>query len=273
MKSLGKWAIWILTAAVLVSAAAMADDDDPPGRVARVQYMSGQVSLQPGGVNDWVPAVLNRPLTTADRLWTDQDARAELDLGRAALRAGQQTSMTLTNLNDNIMQVELDQGTLDLRVRRLYDGETYEIDTPNLAFTVMRAGDYRLDVDPNGDTTVVTVWRGEGVATGDDRAVKIKGDRQARFSNGTSLAHQMYDDPERDGFDDWCRVRDRREDNSESARYVSPDVIGSGDLDHYGRWQMTPDYGAVWVPAVASGWAPYHDGHWAWVEPWGWTWV
>jgi len=273
MKSLGKWAIWILTAAVLLSAVAMAEDDDPPGRVARVQYMSGQVSMQPGGVNDWVPAVLNRPLTTADRLWTDQDARAELDLGRAALRAGQQTSMTLTNLNDNIMQVELDQGTLDLRVRRLYDGETYEIDTPNLAFTIMRAGEYRLDVDANGDTTVVTVWRGKGVATGDNRAVEIKGDRQARFTGGTSLAHQMYDDPDRDGFDDWCRVRNRREDNSETARYVSPDVIGSGDLDHYGHWRETPDYGAVWVPAVAPGWAPYHYGHWAWVEPWGWTWV
>ena len=272
MKSSGKWGLWILAAVLLVSAAATADDD-PPGRVARVQYMSGQVSLQPGGENDWVPAVLNRPLTTADRLWTDQDARAELDLGRAAMRADAQTSLTLTNLSDNIMQVELDQGTLNLRVRRLYQGETYEIDTPNLAFTVMRAGEYRFDVDPNGDTTVVTVWRGEGVATGEGRAVSIKGDRQARFSGGTSLEHQMYDDPERNGFDDWCRVRDRREEDSESARYVSPDVIGSGDLDHYGRWQTTPDYGAVWVPAVANDWAPYHYGHWAWVEPWGWTWV
>src|SRR5690348_6682013 len=173
MKSLGKWAIWILTAAVLLSAVAMAEDDDPPGRVARVQYMSGQVSLQPGGVNDWVPAVLNRPLTTADRLWADQDARAELDLGRAALRVASQTSMTLTNLTDNNLQVELDQGTLDVRVRRLYDGEIYEIDTPNLAFTVTRAGEYRFDVDPNGDTTIVTVWRGQGIATGEGRAVKI----------------------------------------------------------------------------------------------------
>jgi hypothetical protein len=83
----------------------------------------------------------------------------------------------------------------------------------------------------------------------------------------------MADEPQRDGFDDWCRVRDDRERDSESERYVSPDVIGAGDLDHYGHWQTTPDYGAVWVPAVASGWAPYHYGHWAWIEPWGWTWV
>src|SRR5436853_2449840 len=117
MKTLGRWVTAVLAVLVILNAAALADD--PPGRVARLQYMSGEVSLQPGGVNDWVPAVLNRPLTTADRLWTDQDARAELDLGSAAVRTGAQTSMTLTNLNDNTMQVELDQGTLDLRVRRL----------------------------------------------------------------------------------------------------------------------------------------------------------
>jgi hypothetical protein len=276
MKSLGKWGVWMLTAIVVMSAAmsvAMMADDDPPSRVARMQYMSGQVSLQPGGVNDWVPGVLNRPLTTADRVWTDKESRAELDLGSAALRAGAETSMTLTNVNDLTVQVELDQGTLDLRVRRLYDGEVYEIDTPNLAFTVLRAGEYRVDVDSNGDLTVVTVWHGMGEATGDGRSVRIKGDHQARFINGTSLTHQMTDDPERDGFDDWCRVRDRREEESVSARYVSPDVIGAEDLDRYGRWQTTPSYGAMWVPAVAPGWAPYHYGHWAWIEPWGWTWV
>ena len=37
---------------------------DVPSRVARVQYMSGEVSMQPGGVNDWVAASQNRPLTT-----------------------------------------------------------------------------------------------------------------------------------------------------------------------------------------------------------------
>lgn len=272
MRSSGKLGMWMLAAVILIGASAMADDD-PPSRVARLQYMSGQVSLQPGGVNDWAPGVINRPLTTADRVWSDKESKAELDLGSASLRAGSETSMTLTNVSDNVVQVELDQGTLDLRVRRLYDGETYEIDTPNLAFTILRAGEYRLDVDPNSDLTVVTVWRGQGEATGQGRSVRIKGDRQARFTNGNSLEHQMTDDPERDGFDDWCRVRNRREDYSESARYVSPDVIGADDLDRYGRWQTTPSYGAMWVPAVAPGWAPYHYGHWAWIEPWGWTWV
>ena len=61
---------------------------------------------------------------------------------------------------------------------------------------------------------------------------------------------------------------------SESARYVAPGVIGYQDLDYYGRWQVVPTYGAIWVPtSVPAGWAPYRYGHWVWVAPWGWTWV
>ncbi len=55
---------------------------DPPGRVARVQYMSGEVSMQPGGVNDWVAASMNRPLTTADRVWTDKNSQGRIERGR-----------------------------------------------------------------------------------------------------------------------------------------------------------------------------------------------
>jgi hypothetical protein len=271
MKSLGRSGSQILAAVLLLSAAAVAVD--PPSRVAQLQYTSGEVSLQPSGINDWVAGAINRPLTTADRLWTDKNSRAELHLGSAAMRVSAETSLTLTNLTDDTLQVELDQGTLNLRVRRLYSGEIYEVDTPNIAFTITKAGEYRFDVDPSGDTTLVTVWHGEGEATGEGRSVKVKSDRQARFTAGTSLAHQIYDAPDRDGFDDWCRVRDKRQDYSQSARYVSPDVIGAEDLDDYGTWRVVPTYGAIWVPRVAADWAPYHYGHWAWVEPWGWTWI
>ncbi|MGA9043002.1 MAG: DUF6600 domain-containing protein [Terriglobales bacterium] len=249
-------------------------DDDPPGRAADIRYISGQVSIQPGGVDDWVGAAINRPLTTADRVWTDQESRTELHLGSSALRLSSETSLTLTNLDDEDVQVELDQGTLNLWVRHLYDGEIYEVDTPNLAFTVTRPGNYRFDVDPDGDTTLVTVRDGEGQATGDGPGVEIRSGQQVSFSNGQSLQAQFYDAPAFDGFDDWCRVRIDREAHSQSAQYVSPDVVGAADLDEYGTWRVVPGYGPVWAPTqVAAGWAPYHDGHWLWVEPWGWTWV
>ena len=259
--------------AFLLALTALSAFADPPGRAVRLKYISGPVSIQPGGVNDWVAAVVNRPLTTSDRVWTDKEARAELHMGSAALRLNAETSMTLTNVSDDIVQIELDQGTLNLHIRHLFGGETYEIDTPNQAFTILKAGDYRFDVDPSADTTSITVWHGEGEANGQGPGVKLKSGHQASFTNGTSLEHQEASAPGLDGFDDWCRVRDDREDHAKSYEYVSADVVGADELDDYGTWRTVPTYGAVWVPAVAPGWAPYHYGHWVWVEPWGWTWV
>src|SRR5271165_6744028 len=122
---------------------------DPSGRVARLQYTSGEVSMQPGGVNDWIAASLNRPLTTADRVWTDKNSRAELNVGDGFIRMSSETSVTLTNVSDSTVQVELDQGVLEVTVKHLEKGEIYEIDTPNFAFTVMKTGVYRFDVHPN----------------------------------------------------------------------------------------------------------------------------
>ncbi len=101
-----------------------AQQQDPPGRVARVQYMTGQVSMQPGGVNDWIAASMNRPLTTSDRVWTDKDSRAELNVGDGFIRMNSETSLTLTNVSDSTVQLELDQGTLNLTVRHLEKGES-----------------------------------------------------------------------------------------------------------------------------------------------------
>ena len=247
---------------------------DPPSRVARVQYISGSVSIQPHGTDDWVGASINRPLTTNDNVWTDKDSKAELNVGTGVLRMNSESSLTLLNVGDNTTQVELHQGTLNLRVRHLFGGEIYEVDTPNFAFTVQKNGEYRFDVDPSGDASVVTVWKGEGDATGNGPSVRVKSKERVRFTSGTSLAHEISPAPALDGFDDWARVRDQREDHSISAQYVAPGVIGYEDLDTYGTWRVIAPYGSVWVPSgVAVGWAPYHYGHWVWISPWGWTWV
>jgi hypothetical protein len=236
--------------------------------------MSGEVSVQPGGVNDWIAAGLNRPLTSSDRIWTDKNSKAELNVGGAFLRLNSETSATLINVSDNTVQLQLDQGVLELTVNYLAPGQIYEVDTPNLAFTVMKTGVYRLNVYPSEDQTWVTVRKGQGEVTGRGNAVKIKSGQQVRFSGGTSLAHTSEPAPAPDGFDDWASVRDQRLDNSESARYVSPGVIGYQDLDAYGSWRAVAPYGPVWVPySVPTGWAPYRFGHWAWIGPWGWTWV
>src|SRR6185369_11866002 len=108
-----------VAAGVTVMALTGPADADPPSRVARLGYMAGPVSLSPAGESDWVQATINRPLTTGDRLWADAGARAEIQVGGAMIRMNAGTSVSILNLDDGITQLQLTQGTLNVRVRRL----------------------------------------------------------------------------------------------------------------------------------------------------------
>jgi Family of unknown function (DUF6600) len=272
---------WLLPLLALVFAAlllapnrAVADDDDPPSRVARLSFAKGDVSFSPSGTDDWVSAVVNRPLTIGDKLWTDKNARAELQVGSAVLYLSGEAGFSFLNLDDRMMQVRLTEGTLNLRVRRLGDDESIEVDTPNLAFSVVRPGIYRINVNEAGDTTIINVRDGQGEVTGGGSAYTVHPDEQGYFTGTDSLSADIQPLPDRDDFDQWCDERELRAEHAPARRYVSDDVIGYEDLDDYGGWRPEPDYGTVWFPhTTIVGWAPYRFGHWAWVSPWGWTWV
>ena len=265
-----------LAVALFVPLHAAADDEeDPPSRVARLSYANGTVSFNPGGTDDWVSAVVNRPITTGDKLWTDNGARAELHIGSATIRLSDNTGFSFLNLDDRMAQIRLTEGTLNVRVRRLEQDETFEIDTPNLAFSILRPGNYKINVNEAGDSTVVVVRDGEGEVTGGGSAYAVHPRETGTFSGTDQLDAEIQrfgnDD---DDFDRWSFDRDRREDRSQSSRYVSSDVIGYEDLDDNGGWRPVPEYGTVWFPhTVIVGWAPYRYGHWVWISPWGWTWV
>src|SRR5580692_2098040 len=252
---------------------AAAQDNDPPGRVARLNYTHGSVSFQPAGESDWVSARVNRPMTTGDRLWVDDGARAEMHLGSATIRLDARTGLSFLNLDDRTTQIQLSEGTLSIRVLRLDRDETFEVDTPNQAFSVLREGQYRLEASEDGNSTMVTVRAGEGEVTGGGRIYSVGSGLSGDFTGTDSLHADIFKAGGNDEFDGWSQDRDRHDDGSRSARYVSRDVVGYEDLDDNGSWRSNPEYGEVWVPRVAAGWAPYRDGHWAWISPWGWTWV
>ncbi len=252
----------------------LADGDDPPGRVARLSLADGQVSFSPAGVDDWVAAVLNRPITTGDKLWTDQNSRAELHVGSASIRLGEQTGFSFLNLDDRMMQLRVTEGTVGIRVRHLAQDESIEVDTPNLAFSILRPGRYRISVNEGGDTTLINVRDGDGEVTGGGSSYTVHPGQQGVFTGTDHVNADIEPVPEADSFDSWCDERDLREDHSVAKRYVSDDVIGYEDLDDYGGWRPVPEYGTVWFPHVSVvGWAPYRFGHWVWISPWGWTWV
>ena len=251
---------------------------DPPSIVARLNLAEGAVSFAPADANpdasDWSPAVLNRPLTSGDRLWSGPRARLELHIGATAVRMSEQTSLDFGALNEQVSQLRVAQGSVQLRVRTLFEGERLEVDTPNLAFVVSAPGNYRIDVNPASDTTHVVALSGGGVLYGDNGATLNLGSPQQGNFSGTQLTSTPPGPAFLDSFDTWAAARDRREDQSVAARYIPRETTGYLQLDSYGDWQQDASYGAVWLPrAVPANWAPYRDGHWSWISPWGWTWV
>ena len=279
VKKFGHWsallALALATAALPIRAAAQDDQgDDPPTRVARLGYMEGSVSFQPAGEQDWVQAVANRPMTTGDKLWADKGSRAELQLGSAVIRLSENTGFSFLNLDDHTVQIQLTSGTLNLRVRRLDQGDAYEVDTPNLAFTVDGPGNYRLEASEDGTYSVVSLRDGQGEATGNGQTYTIHAGQRATFNGTDSLNADVESNNSPDQFDTWGDGRDHRYDDSRSAHYLSHDVVGYEDLDDNGDWRDDSNYGHVWYPNhVDAGWAPYHEGHWDWISPWGYTWV
>ncbi len=277
------WTLLLASLALVLHASNLAkaqddyDDqkDDPPARVARLNYAHGSVSFRPSGEDDWVSAVPNRPMVAGDDLWTDQDSRAEVHVGSAAIRMDSTTGITLLALDDYTTQIRLAQGSLMVRVRHVDDDDTYEIDTPNVAFTLLQPGEYRIDVSQDGSQTITTVFHGRGRVTGGGFSYTVVADQSATFTgNNDHLDYDLGQIPDRDNFDDWSFERDAREDHADSANYVSREMTGYEDLDENGDWSYVAGYGPCWRPrAVAVGWAPYRYGHWAYVGPWGWTWV
>jgi hypothetical protein len=267
--------VCLLLALASYALPAVADDDDPPSRVARLAYAQGSVSFQPAGTDDWVTAGVNRPATTGDKLWSDHDGRVELQLDGSMIRLSNDTGCSFLNLSNSVTQIQLSAGTLLVRVRRLDDNETYEIDTPNLAFSVLRPGLYKITVNDAGDSTAIRIRSGAGEVTGGGAAYTVHANEYSTFTGFDRLnANSENYGNEEDQFDSWAATRDRRSEHSNSARYVSSDVVGYEDLDDHGSWRQTPENGNVWFPRTSvPGWAPYHYGHWDYIEPWGYTWV
>lgn len=265
-----------LIGAVLLTGAAWAQEQEggEPGRgVGRVSVINGDVSVRRGDAGEVVAAAINAPVVVDDRVMTGQGSRAEVQFDAANLvRLNGQSEIRLSQLDYRRYQVQVAIGMIDWRMRRTSDAEV-EIATPTVSVRPLRKGSYKVIVREDG-TTEITVRAGEAeifTPRGSERLTQ--GRMMIARGNPQDPEFQVVNARNYDQFDEWIDRRERDLDHARSARYVNPDVYGAEELDHYGRWVDDPSYGQVWVPEVASDWAPYRYGRWSWVDYYGWTWV
>jgi Family of unknown function (DUF6600) len=275
------WSVLALCAALIAStspARAQGDEDDALGferTPPRLSFIDGDVSFWRSGAEDWTEARVNIALAAGDELYTDEGANLELQVGaRSFVRAGETTQLGLTSLEPDFLQLRVTTGHVSLDLRSLKAGQTFELDTPNAAFSVEHSGYYRVEVE--GDVTTFTSRRGgrARVIPASGEPTEVAASEQVVVIGTDAPQIESYAAPELDAWDRWNYARTDDQLDAVSARYVPPAVYGAYDLDHYGDWRVLPTYGAVWVPRrVAVGWAPYSTGRWIFDPFYGWTWV
>lgn len=254
----------------------VAQSDDPGLPVPpRIGMVSGQASFWRPGAPDWTTAQVNMPLAAGDAIYTSNGAAMEVQVGsRAYVRLAQNAMLTLLDDEPRMQQYKVSSGIVSFDLRSL-GGREIEIDTPSGAYRIDSAGYYRVEIDD--DTTHFTVRRGgQAIVTlADGNTRLIAPSQEAVVDAGDGVRDvDTYVAPDMDSWDEWNLTRTDDLMDAISNRYVPADVYGTDDLDHYGDWRNTPDYGAVWVPRdVGPDWVPYSTGAWIWDPAYTWTWV
>ena len=243
---------------------------DPPGRVGRLSAVEGEVTFRVDRQDGGTSAAVNWPVAGGAIIDTGRRSRAELWIGSTAYRLDEYGRMEFVAVNDQNVELLLAEGALAITIRDRDQADDLQILTPRGRIRFPAPGRYRIEV--RGAQTTMAAQAGTAELVGGYPPVVVNAGEMAVISENGPL--EMVAAPYGDDFDNWVSARDRRNQAQYSRQYVSPHMTGAQDLDAYGDWQNSNDYGAVWYPrSVAADWAPYRYGRWAWVEPWGWTWV
>lgn len=258
----------LLTALVAVSSLALAGED-PPARVGRISSAEGQVTVEADG-EQASGNLLNWPVAGGSRVTAAPGSRLEFRVGPAAIRLDGDSSLEVEELDDDSLRLRLNYGSVSVRLRTGELVGDFELNTPQARITMLEPGLVRVDSERQPDTSVISVLAGAASVDGGGTALTLRAGKRAVVQGEQVSTGQA----QRDRFDDWVLARDKRDENSQSLRYVTADVTGYEELDQYGSWRESEDYGPLWSPrSVPVGWAPYRDGRWTWLDPWGWTWV
>ncbi|MCV2421518.1 DUF6600 domain-containing protein [Paucibacter sp. DJ2R-2] len=280
------WRSWLCLACLVLGLSAWqlahaqaAPGSDPPTRAGRVSEVIGEAWLFDAENKEWTRVLRNQTISEGDRLRTDDRSRVSLRVGSSSFWLDERSDLEISQLDEGRVLLMLAKGDMGLRLRSQEAVSEYKVMTREGLFFAEREGLYRVEQMDRGSRGFALQGRlrfesskGEGTLP-----VWLQDGEQAEFwwAGGPRTERQRL---QGDGFIDWLNAQSRSEGDSINAglsqRYVSPEMTGAEDLDRHGRWEQSPEYGAVWFPSVVvADWAPYRYGHWAWTRHWGWSWV
>ena len=210
---LTKYLLEIAAAACLAlfTIAATAQDDDPPAQAGRLSIVNGNVSIQPAGAQDWGQAYLNYPLGPGDRIFTDADGRAEIQVGRTYVRVGPNSDVTFVDFSSQAITFGAAQGALHVRTRGLWEGQSLYVQTPSGTSTATGPADFRVEVYPDQQAAIFTSYDGYLNISGANDFGMDTQPGQALELVGTNPVYPQWLQPAGpDDLDNWSERRDQQ---------------------------------------------------------------
>ena len=263
--------ILALVLALFMSSTAMAEalPANPPEQIGRLAAVSGAVSYHATADAPASEGTVNYPLTTGNRLATPPRAHATIDIAAGRFYLDGDSAATIGALGPGTALVALEKGAVILRILPGGAGQVFVIETPRGKLRADQPGYFEVEVAAGTGAVVVSTL--EGGAQFNEATVLPPGTRATIAKDAPPALDAAAED-------DFIRrvvaeVAEAGDDKLEAPSHVSPRTTGFQELQRYGLWVATEQYGWAWEPQVASDWAPFSDGRWVEIAPWGRTWI
>src|SRR5215213_8004843 len=263
---------FLLLALFSITITARADDDEPDdydvkARVVRISLIDGAVNLKRNGNKDWERVRLNYPLVEGDTVATEKDSRLEIQVdSRNFVRLAANSVLRIVTLRDEGIALSVVEGTATVRLAKFdRKREYFEIDAPKTTLSVEKTGFYRIDVPREGRVRLTVRDGGSARIYSDTSGFNLRDGRSAELvvTGENAGDWEFLAAADRDVIDDWVDERERylAQRLKHDVQYYDEYVWGAEDLDAYGDWNYTNDFGWIWRPRTSvistyRDWAP-----------------
>src|SRR5215510_8310213 len=230
------------------------DDYDVKARVVRISLIDGSVNIKRKGNTEWEPARLNFPLVEGDTIATDKESRTEIQVdARNFVRLSAESGLRIITLRDEGVALSVLDGTATFRLARFdHSREYFEIDAPRTTLSAEKAGLYRVDVSREGRVRLTVRDGGSARIYSDTSGFALRDGRSAELNvDGENAGDwDLIAAAQPDAIDQWLEARERylAQRLRYDVQYYDEYVWGAEDLDAYGNWEYTTEYGWIWRP-------------------------
>jgi hypothetical protein len=245
-------------------------------RYARVGDFDGVVQVQLQAADDWQPVRRNLPLRELSWLRTEGSSRLEVELDDGSvLRLGpdslaELSDYTRLSTGQLITLISLDHGVAYF-TGAAEGKDALVVSVPGAQVTIRQGARLRLEArDP---WSLIAAVEGTARFSSPTAEFDLNAGQMVKLDPGHPARFFLSREIPPLDTDRWSDERDKVLRSTTSAARVPGLHYGFADLDTYGVWTQSEDFGAVWKPKAPAGWAPFRNGKWLWYDGLGYTWI